>query len=319
MAVSTGFAESHTDLLSKFKTFVCDTMTPSGDRWVAERYVTTSGSEELILNSDNVYVGLKAYSDVVNDNFALILNGFTGFNSLLSFYDQPGGMTLAELPPCLPLLKSNPVNANAIKYWFIADAFNIKIIARTGSGVYHQAYLGLYTTYGTPPQYPYPLCVGGTGIVNNSGVPNKQSDITATTQAYWKPVDAFGSGISLHVGSLAIKDPGGAFRRLTLFTDAFSAGSSSCSGTWPFLEETRILLGGFSNMRNNLDGSYSMQPIMLIDRSPQNIYGEFTGIKQVSGFNLTSEDIVTYNGDDWLVVQNVFRTGDSDVVAYRYI
>jgi hypothetical protein len=317
MAVETGFAESHTDLLNKLRIFVTG-LSPSTDRWVAERNVTTSGMEELILSSDNIYVGLKAYSDPVADNFGLILNGFTGFNSLLSFYEQPGGMTLSELPPVLPLLKSNPVNSNAIKYWFIADGFSIKIIARTGTGVYHQAYLGFYTTYGTPPQYPYPLCVGGSGLTNNSGIPSKQNDNTTATNAYWKPQDAFNSStITLHIGTLAIKDPGGAFRRIIATTGG--TGTSACTGTWPFIEEYRGFLGGFVNMRNNLDGRYSTQPIMIIDGNPSNIFGEFTGVRHVTGYQLNSEDTLTLNSETWVCFQNVSKTGDGEMVAYRYV
>ena len=83
MAIETGNASSHVDLLSKLKTFICDTMTPSGDRWIVQRYVTTAGSEELIVKgvgyggTDQIFVGLKAYSDSVADNFGLILNGLS--------------------------------------------------------------------------------------------------------------------------------------------------------------------------------------------------------------------------------------------------
>lgn len=324
MAVQTGNASSHVDLLNKLKIFICDTMTPSGDRWIVQRYTTTAGSEELIIKgvgyggTDQIYIGLKAYHDVIADNFALIINGFTGYNSLLPFYNQPGAMTLAELPPCLPSLSSSPVNSTAIKYWFIADPARFMVITRLGT-TYHQAYGGFFLTYGTPPQYPFPLCAGGSGVVNGSGVPIKQNDVTNATHAFWKPIDAFnGTSYNSHVSSLAIKDPGGAWRRPYMTSNGTSLGSSY-TGTFPYCEDTRSYLGGILNLRNNLDGSYAMQSVVIVDGNPANMYGEFTGMKHLSGYNLNPEDVVQYAGDDYLIIPNVFRTADSDIVAYQLI
>ncbi|HNC58875.1 MAG TPA: hypothetical protein PLP33_25850 [Leptospiraceae bacterium] len=323
MAFTQGWAESHIDFLNKLKTFVCDTMTPSGDRWISQRYTTTSGSEELIVRgkgysgTDQIYIGLKAYSDSVNDNFALIVNGFTGFNNSLGFYEQPGAMTISECVPVLPLLSSNPVNANAIKYWIMADAAHIKIICRTGT-VYHQAYLGFYLPYGTPPTYPYPLIAGGSGVCDSTGKPQKQSDVTSATHAFWKPIDAYNiNPINAHVGSLAVKEPGGSWKRIFNTNNTALSNYSACTGTYPYVEETRGYLSGFSNMRSNLDGSYTLQPIVLIDGIPANTFGEFTNMRHVTGFNLSSEDVITIGSDTYLVIQNVFRTGDSDMVAYK--
>lgn len=323
MPVFTGFAESHTDFLNKLKVAICDTLTPSGDRWVVQRYNTSAGSEELIIKgvgyggTDQIYVGLKAYHDVPSDNFALILNGFTGFNNALGFYEQPGAMLIPDLPPCLPSVKSNPVNANAIKYWIIADAESFRIITRTGT-VYHQAYMGFYLAYGTPPQYPYRLIVGGSGLVNKDGIPSKQNDVTAATHCFWKPIDAYnGTTYNIHVGSLALKEPGGAWKRPYLSTSG--TGQSACTGTFPYVEDTRNYLGGIANLRTNLDGSYPLQNIVVVDGNPSNMYGEFTGMKHTTGFNLSSEDLVTYNAEDYLCAQNVFRTGDADMVTYRLV
>ena len=322
MAWTTGNASSAVDLLDKLKTYVTTTV-PSGDQWVAERYVTTAGAEELILRgkgygaTDQIYAGLKAYSDVVSDNFALILNGFTGYNSLLPFYNMPGAMSLAELPTCLPSLSSNPVNSTAIKYWFIVDAESIKIITRLGT-TYHQAYLGFFLIYGTPPQYSYRLCVGGSGIVNGSGVPVKQNDVTNATHAFWKPIDAFnGTTYNSHLSALAFKDPAGVWKRLYMTTS--SSLGSSYSGSFPYAEGARAYLGGFDNMRTNLDGSYAMQSIVIIEGNPANLYGEFSGMKHLTGYQLNPEDEVTYAGDTYLVIPNVFRTADADMCAYRLV
>lgn len=324
MAVETGFAESHTDLLTKLHTFVTATMLPAPDRWLSQRNVVTSGQEEIIIRgvgggTDQIYVGIKAYSDAVTDNYGWILNGFTGFNNVLGFYEQPGSMTATDIPPSVPLLKSVPADPNAIKYWFIASSRSIRVIARTGT-VYHQMYLGFGVPYGTPSQWPYPLIVGGSGLTNSSGVPIKQNEVTSQVHAFWKPIDGSNNstGFNRQVGSLAIKEPGGSYRRPYL-QQAGSLGSN-CNGTWPYVEDVRGVYGGFLYMRTSLDDTcYNLNPIIMIEGSPANMWGEFEGIRHVTGYNLNSEDTISYSGDTWLCVQNVFRTGDSDMVAYRLV
>lgn len=323
MAVETGFAESHTDLLEKLYTFLTATMTPSADRWISQRHVTTTGSEEVILKgvgsgTDQIYVGIKAFSDSGTDNYGWILNGFTGFNTSLSFYDQPGAMQVGETLVATPLLKSIPADANAIKYWFVANARRFMVIARTGT-VYHQTYLGWFLPYGTPLQYPYPLIVGGSGLVNALGVPKKQSDTDSQIQSFWRPINGVNVGANFPnaVGSLALRDPAGAWKRPII--DVTGTNNSGCNGTWPYVEGVRNTASGVNNMRPNLDGTYTLQPVIIVQGSPANMWGEFDGMRHVTGNNITAEDLVEISTDDWLVMQDVFRSGDAEAVVYKLI
>lgn len=323
MAVETGFASSHTDLLTKIKTFVCDTMTPSGDRWISQRYVTTAGSEELIIKgigsgTDQIFVGLKAYSNSAADNYSLFVNGYSGFNNSLGFFEQAGTIQQADIYPVLASTKSIPTNANAIKYWIIANSRRIIIITRVGA-IYHQAYLGFYLPYGTTAQYPYPLCVGGSVVSTSAGVPIKGTETHNGVASFWKPLNGFNTalGISGNAGTLAIKDPGGSWRRPYMSTNN-STGLSACSGTWPYVEATRNHTGGFTNMRTNLNGTYSLNPVIIIEGVSPNTWGEFEGIRHVTGFNLSSEDTITVGSDTYIVFQDIFRTDDNSMVAYKY-
>lgn len=262
-------------------------------------------------------MGLKAYSNSLTDNYGLILNGYTGFNNSLTFYEQPGTMQAADLHIALPLVKSIPTNANAIQYWFIANSRRFIVVARTGT-VYHQAYLGWMLPYGTPSQWPYPLVVGGSGICSTSIVPVKQNVSSAQVQAFWKPIDGIDSinGYSKNAGALAVKEPGGSYRRPIL--QSSGTGNSSCNGTWPYVEDTRGLLGGFLNMRDNLDNSYTLNPLIIVEGSPANMWGEFEGVKHVTGFGLTSEDLIAYRT---AIIGYVCKTYSEpltgDMVAYQ--
>lgn len=323
MSWVSGYASSHVDLLDKLKIYITATI-PVGDRWISDRYVTTSGSEEFIAHgsgyssTDTIYIGIKAYNDVVNDNFAWVVNGFTGFNSSLGFYEMPGAQTLSDLPTCVPLLKSNPVNTNAIKYWFFADAAHIKVVARTGT-VYHQCYLGLFLPYGTPVTYSYSLAIGGSAVMDNTSTPPKNSVTTSQVQSYFRPWDAYNtSPINSHVGSLCIKEPGGSNLRLYNTTNNFQSNSSACSGVFPYVESQRNFLGGYNNMRPNLDGTYSMQDVQIISGFPANILGSFIGLKYCTLQGLTSEDVITdEDAQDWLVVQDSYHSDDISGICYK--
>lgn len=319
---TTGTATSNVDLLSKLHTFLTATL-PSNERWVSQRNVTTSGSEEVILRgvgggSDFIYIGLKAYSDSASDNYGLILNGYTGFNSGLNFYSQPGTMEVSTGMVALPL--SGP-SASNIAYWFIANSRRVIIIAKVGTR-YHQAYLGFGIPYGTPTQWPYPLYIGGSAAVrtsgNDAGIAIKGTTSSTAIHAFWKPVNSFDgiSGLSVNVGNLAVKAPDGTFRRPYLLVSG--TGSSACSGTWPYVEGIRGTYGGIINLRTTPSGSnYTLNPIIIVEGNPPNMWGEFDGIKHVTGYNLNSESVITVGGESWLCIQDVYRDDDDSMAAYK--
>lgn len=314
---------THVDLLNKLRTFLTTTL-PVGSRWVEQRFVYTYGSEELILRgvgssgSDYIYIGFKAYAiESGQGNYGLILNGFTGYNPLLSFYEQPGAMQISDTLISLPLKGSDTV-----KYWFIANARRVIIIAQVGSR-WHQAYLGFGIPYGTPSQWPYPLIIGGSGAVRNSGgnigVPIEGTTSSTAIHAFWKPINVSDglNGLTLNAGNLAVKAPDGAFRRPYLSVSGTA--SSLGSGTWPYVEGVRdTTYGGFLNMRSILGtNTYSLNPIMIVEGSPANIWGEFDGIKHVTGYNLDSTHVVIVNSEQWLCINNVYREDNDAMAAFK--
>lgn len=321
MPIEIGNASSHIDLLAKLRTFLTATL-PSNIRWQEQRYITTAGSEELILRgvgsagTDFIYIGFKAYSITTGQgNYGLILNGFTGYNAALGFYEQPGAMTVTSTLTALPLQSTNTTN-----YWFIANGRRVIIIAQVGS-VFHQAYLGFMIPYGTPSQWPYPLVIGGSAAVRNAGssvgIPIEGTSTTNAVHAFWKPINVSDSvNFTASVGNLVLRSPGGDYRRPYIVTG--SPNNSAYSGTWPYTEATRNTYGGILNMRSVLNSStYSLTPIMITEGSPPNVWGEFDGIRHITGFNLNATFAVTVNEVSWMCVNNVFRTGSTDMMAVR--
>jgi hypothetical protein len=79
---------------------------------------------------------------------------------------------------------------------------------------------------------------------------------------------------------------------------------------WPY----GWVSSGAWDWRPNLDGGYSLFPVVLCDNTP-NVYGELDGVKALTGFSQGSENTVTVGGIQYLVIQNVFRNTKSDFFA----
>jgi hypothetical protein len=91
-----------------------------------------------------------------------------------------------------------------------------------------------------------------------------------------------------------------------------TAGDQTFGHVWPFAYTQPSVF----DWRPNLDGSYPLFPIVLLDHTP-NIYGELDGMYATTGFSQSVENTITINGIPHLVVQNVFRNTKADFFAVR--
>ncbi|MBN2321300.1 MAG: hypothetical protein JXR49_19630, partial [Acidobacteria bacterium] len=129
--------------------------------WVQERFSTVANDVDEYScwkapgndGESAIYVAMQRISNVTGDYDNLRLNGYTSYNSGLSFYGQTGCMP--SKGPCLPLLR-----VGSMPYWFVANGRRVVIVVKV-STVYVAAYLGLITPYMDPNAIPYPLMIGG--------------------------------------------------------------------------------------------------------------------------------------------------------------
>ena len=316
MAWETDFAEDHIELLDKAKTFI------EANGGTTLRYDTgTSGEEELIVQlpgsgTDEIIFGMKCFTDTANDNFAWELQGYTGYSSSLNFYEQPGA--IQSYWPCLPLHQNTPADSNTIEYWFTINTRRFTVTAKIGS-TYQQAYMGFILPYGIPEQWPYPMLIGGSTFFEsnisaaNALKPYRFSVTDWKVAPYW-----YNKNLNDNQGQACLREPGGTYRRFR--TQNFSSSIPSehngkWTGTWPYLEVDTDNYNGFDAFRTTLDGSYTLQPVMFVDGQTVNIYGELDGLKHVSGFSNSPENIITVGSQDWLAVPAVFRTGINEFIA----
>ena len=66
----------------------------------------------------------------------------------------------------------------------------------------------------------------------------------------------------------------------------------------------------------SINGEYSILPVVLNDNAA-NVYGELDGIVFVSGFDNAVENTFILGGKDYVVIQDVSRTGFYDYYAMR--
>ena len=287
-------------------------MTPPWENLRAANVNT--GTDEYIWRApgndgeSEIYVGMLRFANVIGDYDNLRLGGFAGYGQDAAFAAQPQPLTR----PVMPGLR-----VGTIKYWFIANGCRAMMFIKCGD-VYEGAYLGFLKSYWKDEQWPYPLVLGGSMSWNSE---------PAATSTNWR-YSYVGSAHNLitfygdtntnaadDVYTLRLRRPDGRWR-------GFGIGATSDNVTyahvWPFNR------GIFTNVRPNLgDNTYPLFPIVLSeDASNGNnpaIYGEMDGLYAVSGYENTSENIVTVNRAKYLVLQNVYRTTFQDYMAIKLV
>lgn len=314
MAYATGTATDYLDLFERFRTFITSNaaLVAAGQQWTQMRYSTSeagTGRRVLMLRgpgnagTDQIYVNLQTDFNTPNDWYNWKIWGATGYNAATAYNDQPGQTSAAgRTGYWARFWYSTTPGASAIPYWFIADGRCFKIIAKV-SNTYQQLFGGFFLPYATPNEYPYPLMIGAMGY--QAEYRWSQSDYR--NWAYWK-----GYYASAH------RWIDGAWHEHATVNSSYTGYSTGNSDlatlVWP--KNSRHIDG------QGFDGSYRLAPLSLYHFNGANadigarFYGMLPGIFHVSGYQNGSENIITIDAKNYLVVQNGYQTGIGDYVAY---
>jgi hypothetical protein len=175
-----------------------------------------------------------------------------------------------------------PAHNQRIDYWLTVNDRRLAFALKVGTPVYESAYAGFMLPYATPRQFPYPIVCGGM----LTGTPATRFSDTAQSFP-WKGNRA----------GLAMRWVTGAY--LTPYTypwgNSYLAGSQGIrpAGTY-----------------------YPLPRVVLYDATP-NVYGELDGIHYITGFDNVVENTLTIGGVNYVVIQDVWRTGFIDYFALR--
>lgn len=272
---------------------------PGVQRWIDQRWVDAGGDIEWIFRApglagaDEIYGGMRSYENVGLDYYNLAIIGATGFVSGNSFQTQPGASPERHL-----MMWNQPIT-----YWLVANGRRLVLVYKITT-YYGSCYLGHFLPYGTPQQYPYPLAVGGMTYLSGQRY--------STVNAYQNktPFDPGGDGGYVNA-ALSIYHIDGSWQG---FCNYYTSGSPDSYRTgvnhvWPH---------GWEWVRNNVDGSYALFPLILNMNSPAiNLLGEFDGVYWISGFANGAENTVTIGADTYLVFQDGHRTGAGNYRALK--
>lgn len=175
-----------------------------------------------------------------------------------------------------------PGHNQRIDYWLTANARRLAFALKVGTPVYETAYAGLCLPYANPRQYPYPIVCAGM----LSGVPATRFSDTAHSIPY-----------KGNRANLALR---------------FVDGSYKTPHTYPWVNG---YLAGGNGIRPA--GTYYPLPRVVLHDNAGDIYGELDGVHYITGFDNVVENTLTIAGVEYIVVQDVWRTGFTDFYALR--
>jgi hypothetical protein len=240
---------------------------------------------------------LRYVTDVANRE--LILKGagysgleeiFVGFRTYQSesgdYYNLLAGVFLGYVPSnpfdSQPgaALTGIPAHNQRIDYWLCVNPQRIVGALKLGTPVYESFYVGKFLPYALPSQYPAPLVCGG---ALNGAAATRFSD-TAHNGPY-------------HGGYLRVRDPA-EWRGTGI--------SNRTVSLYNMISDAKV---------RDTEGHYPLAPIELY--TSDNIYGALDGVYFVSGFNNISENTLNVSGVNYVVIQNIWRTGFYDYCALK--
>lgn len=175
-------------------------------------------------------------------------------------------------------LSGVPAHNQRIDYWLTVNPQRIACCMKVGTPVYEHFYIGKFFPYARPSQYPYPIVCAG---MLNGAAATRFSD-TSHSMPY--------KGNRVNLGM------------------RFNTGVYLQPKTHPW---NNTYLAGTTQLRDT-NGQYPLLSVILNDVN--GIYGELDGISYVSGFDNVTENTC---GPEWLVFQDVWRTGFTDYMALK--
>lgn len=306
MATYNGTANSVLELLKGVVTFLTDTANfGTGNAWRLVRPSTVNEiTDEVILQGvgdgqDDIYIGFQL-KQLASGQINIVLNGFAGYDSGLTWREQPGGINHTTLP-VIPLVANT-----FMTYWVSANTKRIIIVVEL-STQYESAYIGLMNPVAIERQYPYPLVVGGSHYEGG-----------LWTDTSWSHSYFANPGGSANASSLRIRRPDGDWRvGLNYNGSALAPLAPSLLGVWPTNVapiRTLTVYDEVLTLENVI-----MYPFLLYETSPVGLIGQLDGVYWIGNReDLATKDSVSYGGKIYKIFSNVHRRDNDSYFAIEW-
>lgn len=303
MACTVGSANNVLGLLKGVVTFLTDTSNfDTGKNWT----LLTPASVDAITSStgvilkgvgdgdDEIYVGMKmssATTGSTTDNVSILLNGYAGYDSGLSWEEQPGAISLDKLP-AIPL-----VDATYLTYWVTANSSRFIIMVEL-STQYEGAYIGLMTPIAIENQYPYPLVIGGSYYAGGAW-----TDTGTDHGMFTSP----GTG---DYSSIAIRRPDGMWR----YCKGTTLGDLNIWPTNISPVNTLTVLDDTLTLENVI-----MYPFILYENNPVGMLGQLDGAYWIGNReDLATKDSIIYEDVSYKIFNNVSNRNNDSYFAIKW-
>lgn len=303
-------AANYSDLLDKLITFLTVTNTDwqlHNDQRGSTGEVTLKGLG--LAGTENIFVGIKKYANAGADIYGWFLQGYTGFTNA-GFNLNPGSVSGAV--PVLSLWNSS------IPYWFFANGRRFILVAKVNN-IYVSMYAGHILPYGSSGQWFYPLVIGGNNISNTAvNTLPRYSDVGSNMACPFIPLG------NTTASNLVIRSASGLWVRLYNASGSIQAPGTNTGagvfitghGVFPY-NQYAVGGSGWFYCRPNQHGDYPLLPLRLCRSDTPDMLGIFDDVFYTSGYNATSEDVVQYSSDDYIVFQDIFRTTQGSFFAIK--
>ena len=265
-----------------------DGVAPGGARAVIDSLVTLrgpglSGDDEILVTFD-----LATSWSIASDYYNVGIGALSTRNPVVRVAEQANRLSSRYV-----LLWDQ-----AMPYWLVANGRRFYFGVRV-STVYESAYAGFINPFHLPTTWPYPLFVGA----SEPDSTDRWSIVRGDHTAFFVP------------NAAAMYFPDGVWRSIQSRVN----GVGNADG-W---SDTNVILPWHrydysTDYRENLDGTYPLSPAIINVTSPfRAVMGTLDGIFWTTGFNNSSETILTVSGVNYVVIQNVFRTTAGEYAAFR--
>lgn len=298
MALETGTASGWIDLYNKLRDFLTTNadLVLDGQEWtqIAGEVGALGNADEIVLQGpglaggDEILVGITPSFDADSDYFNLGFTGMTMYNAIL-------GDVVAQVNNSgrrwIYLWEED------IDYWFMANGRRFIVVVRIGTN-WFSAYCGFTLPYELPSMWPYPLFIGA----SDSNASGRWSNVAFRRKNFFDPGKE----------STRLMLPDVLWYEVANYDDGLSDTSTeNAINIEPWRFDTNVL-------RDNIDGSFLLQPARIVSLTPYAAQlCELQGVYSVSGFSNAPGSVIEVGGDDYLVVPNVYRTGISNMAAFK--
>lgn len=265
--------------------------------WILDQYKSntefglygTAAGNFLVMHGEGdgteaIYIGLRFTRSAPTWNWEF--RYLTGFAVNDDFGAQPGASPTTRVAWW----------DDDIPYWFISNARRF-VVAGQVSNTYHAMYAGLFLAFGSPNEYPYPICVLG-----EKDDAEPWNSIDTQFNAFVKP-GTDGAGYVRDVqGSNLVVGQGLGVTNVNLWPAA-PMGSFDVLGAWE------------NNENYGAAADHQLFPIVVIQPSSDptdaplgtNTFGVLDGVRRVTGTNQSVTTILTIDAVDHVVFNDIFR------------